>query len=118
MPGPAKLGPCVIFCSHKPGAMEAKLIERMMAAIGITDYSVSQQLAGGQGVGLILDDELSEQAGLRLLGETVRFEGRRLLRSHKVSDLLEGNEAEVQTRKRQAWAHLQALKRFLVEEGE
>lgn len=112
-----ELGPCVIFCSLEIGTMETQLIERMMSAIGVSEYSISTQLTGGKGVGLLLDEGLAQEAGLRLLGETVTFNGRRLLRSHNVSDLLEGSEAEVQVRKRQAWAHLQALKRFMQEDA-
>lgn len=94
-------------------AADALLLQRMMKAIEVEEYTVSAELSDGPGVGLILCSEVAQQLGFKEFGEVRELQGRRCWFSHCLTDLREGAAPEVQTRKRLAWTHLRQMQDWL-----
>lgn len=91
---------------------EETLLAKMMKAIGVDNYSVTNAPLAGPGLGLVVGTHKADPFLTRSAGDTFSALGRRWVVTHDLEDLIEGTVIEIQTRKREAWNHLQRLKRL------
>ncbi len=91
------------------------LLDRMMQAIQIRDYTVSHDFCESRGVALVLDMEVATLRGLKALGDIVVIGERKAIFSHCLGDLREGPQPLVQQRKKITWSHLQIMQSWLQE---
>jgi hypothetical protein len=94
---------------------DEQLLSRMMQAIDVPKYTVTNQLGDEPGVALILDLEVAIGRGLKTLGETKVDGPCRMILSHGLTELRIGSATEIQSRKRTAWLHLQQVQAWLRE---
>jgi hypothetical protein len=92
------------------------LLDRMMKAIQISDYTVSSEICESPGVGLILCSEVAGLRGFKTHGEVQTIGQRRAIFTHSLQEMREGPAALVQQRKKSAWAHLQTMRSWLEED--
>lgn len=104
-----------VLSFHKLSHEENALLKKMMQAIGVSDYRVTETALPGPGAGLVFGNSSADSMGLNQLGATVDVEGRRWIRTYSLNDMLTGSEGEIQSRKRTAWAHLQLIRSWLKE---
>lgn len=104
-----------VLCGYDLNDAEEILLRKMMQAIGVTDYTVWDVPPTGTGWGLVLGSSGEEALGLNELGSSTEHEGYRWIRTYALGDLLKGSEGEIQSRKRIAWGHLQAIKNWMKE---
>lgn len=96
-------------------AMDQALLDRMMKAIQISEYTVSAEVCEGPGVGLVLCPEVAALRGFKSHGDTMTIGLRRTIFSHSLLELREGPAPLVQRRKKLTWDHLQMMQTWLNE---
>lgn len=104
----------VVAGASVPSANRA-LIERMMSAVGIRNFTIVAEPIAGPGVGLVMNMAEAQKLGLGQPGQATQAHGRRWMLTLEPQLLLEGEAAQVTANKRMAWAHIQELSQWLRE---